>query len=99
MSIDYSYITDETMAADAALGADAEASSTAAILYGNNSRYGTRTINGVNYQVYYFDTEGDCSKRSDGCGSRSVCWARMDMWHHQYLSKCGNGRELWSFSQ
>lgn len=98
---DYSYITDDLVRADAALGAEREVKAEAnAILHGNNARYGARVINGTTYQVYYFETLADAYNPNHACGTAQTWWARMDIWHHQYVGVCTNiGRERWQFTQ
>jgi hypothetical protein len=100
---DFSYITDDLMKSDAALGPEAEVSSgsqaVAEVLYGNNARYGSRVINGTTYQVYYFEHGGTFTNSNDACGTTYTAWARQDVWHHKYLGKCPNQREKWSFSK
>ena len=100
---DFSYITEDLVRSDAALGPEAEVSSgpqvLAAVLYGNNVRYGSRVINGTTYQVYYFEHGGTYTNSNDACGNKLTAWARQDVWHHTYLGKCPSGREKWSFSQ
>jgi hypothetical protein len=72
------------------------------ILFGNNVRYGTRTINGRNWQVYYYDYGGSAptSNRNLACGSgRLPFWLLMQDWDHTFLGNCSNGRELWRFDK
>ena len=102
-NVDFSYFTEERKKADASLGPEAQVRSSeaaaAAVLYGNNARYGARVINGTTYQVYYFEHGGTYTNVADACGTQYTAWARQDLWHHKYLGKCPSGREKWSFSQ
>lgn len=100
--IDYSYTTDETIAADAALGQEFEVSAEDRTVtwYGNNGRYGTRTMNGQTWQVYYFENNSNqIADWANSCGTNYTWWARMDLWHHAYIDTCPNRRERWSFTQ
>lgn len=95
------YITEESVAADNALGDDANVGVDAALktLYGNNTRYGARVVDGQTRQCYYFDHGGDYQNPNDACGSATTAWALTDLWHHTKIGMCPNGREKWSFSR
>ena len=98
--IDVSLITEESVAADSAR---AEATPFAddslalkTVWYGNNARYGARVVNGVTYQGYWFENDGQAS----GPGACSTAYTGFVTvnWHHAYLGKCPSGRERWSFT-
>ena len=99
--INYDYITDETVAADAALGDESalDTDDTITTYYGNNARYGLVTINGVNKQVYFFNNGDQQASQGNMCGTSWTLYLLTDYWHHNYLGKCGNGRESWSFTR
>lgn len=92
---DYSYITDDLVAADQARsgispeGGDEVAPNT--VWYGNNARYGA---NGNTYGYFF---ENDCNGAPDGCSTACTGWVPFT-WHHQYLGQCSSGRERWSFT-
>lgn len=73
-------------------------------LWGNNARYGTRTINGVNWQVYFYEY-GDAnsrpptSNRGLACGTGKTWYLKMQDWHHVYDGTCPSGRERWKFER
>ena len=97
---DYSYITDELVAQDAArnddprpFGKDDAAVNTT--WYGNNARYGAREVDGVTYQGYWFENDG--YGNPDGCSTAYTGFVTVN-WNHQYLGVCQSGRERWAFS-
>jgi len=93
--IDYGYITDDLVQKDSALGPEVELKGDKAIntvYIGNNPRYGAMDINGTTYQGYFFDYAP-----GDPCGSSHVWFVTVD-WHHNYVGKCPNGREQWTFT-
>lgn len=98
--VNFDYLTDELISQDAErdeakpFGSDDDVQ-TNTVWYGNNARYGARTVGGVTYQGYWF--ENDCNGGPDGCSIRCTGFVTV-RWHHRYLGRCPNGRERWSFT-
>ena len=101
--LDLSYVTDELVAEDASVknleGLGPPEGIDTATLWGNNTRYGAVTINGVTHQCYWFNQGGDITNQSTACGSGFRYYATTALWHHTYQGKCQSGRERWSFSR
>lgn len=97
---DLSYITKEIVDADnkrnTAEPFGDNKSLTATVWYGNNARYGARTVDGVTYQGYWFENDG-AATLGGICSEKATGFVTVD-WHHKYLGKCPNGREKWSFT-
>ncbi|MGK5049681.1 hypothetical protein ACQ4WP_27880 [Janthinobacterium sp. GB4P2] len=70
------------------------------VLYGHNTRYGAVVINGVTYQCYWFEYGGAAPTKDPGlaCGNFKTYYLRMDQFDHNYLDKCSDKTERWSFT-
>jgi hypothetical protein len=103
------YITQDLVDADSSAGlvcgaeeSDVEGEKVIVTLWGHNTRYGTRTINGKNYQVYYYEYGGRAptNNRSLACSNAGgTFWLRMDQFDHHYDGKCPSGYERWRFTR
>jgi hypothetical protein len=98
---DFSYITEELVRSDYQdlekfkpldVGAANE------IVYGNNPRYGAwlNPMTNIVEQGYWADHDGDYSRSTCGTGAFSFF---NSSFHHTYLGRCKDGRELWQFSR
>jgi hypothetical protein len=107
--LDVSYITQELVDSDnngghtngeELLSSDTEGAPLLT-LWGNNARYGTVTINGQNWQCYYYEYGGNAptSNRNLACGTNKTFYLLMQDWHHTYDGNCQSGRERWRFDR
>lgn len=98
--IEFNYITQEMVDTDNSLAGDDAAmeSIRLATIWGNNARTNIRTINGVNYNVYYFEGVQPFGNNV-ACNTDRTWYLRMDQWNHNYAGKCNSGREAWYFTQ
>lgn len=98
---DFSFITDDLIASDSNLPdanmVEIKEGPEFSSIFGNNMRYGTRTINGQNYSVYYFES-GPNGSQDQVCFVSHTWFAVMNGWHHNYIGRCGN-REAFRFDR
>lgn len=101
--VDFSYITQELVDGDNAepdsrIVEAANKGIDRATCWGNNARYGARTVGGVTYQGYWFDsgTNQNWPPLSHACGSGHRHFVTINV-HHTMLGTCPNGREKWRF--
>lgn len=92
--IDYSYITDELIAADAKLGDEVimEKSAEFTEYYGNNPRSQNRVVNGVSVPGTLLDYDGNGHYSSEACGSRSSGWFNANIFVQEFQGTCPNGK-------
>jgi hypothetical protein len=93
---------DHTEGSDTSTSNDEE--SVLLTLYGNNARTSIRIINGVNWNVYYYEygdatSSAPTSNRNLACGIGKTFWLKLQDWHHTYDGKCPSGRERWRFDR
>ena len=92
--IDYDYITQELLDADAAQGEASIITKAlgADVYYGNNPRLQPRTVNRVVIQGTLLDYDGNGQAMSGACGSSKSGWFDPKEWVQTSLGTCPNGR-------
>jgi hypothetical protein len=69
------------------------------VFFGNNARYGTVTINGQNWQCYYFEGNNPPTAYNTVCATTRTWYLLLQAYDHTYLGKCNSGREAWRFDE
>ncbi len=96
---DYSYITEDLIAADAKMSSDGlpDEKLNLRTLYGHRPTFGYLTMNGVRYSGYW-KTHGGNWTLEGACGTGKRLFTRPEQWRQSSHGQCPNGafRVGWS---